>query len=242
MTTSFIWHDLKQLMILDYRINQLRTGSIKEHTALTNAQVALKKKASLLTETEAALRAAQKEIDRYELTSKDLKAQLQRKKNQLAGITNNKERIALEHEIAKLANSFDETDTLIMRTLEQHDAIKQSCDKQKSELATEAMQVAALASTTAERQSDKEAEIKQLEAEWAATLESVPLQLRNDYIQLKKRVANPAVPIVSASCSACFLNLLQNESSHLSTRSVIKCRGCFRFLYVPDATTETPRV
>jgi predicted nucleic acid-binding Zn-ribbon protein len=242
MTTSFIWHDLKQLMILDYRINQLRTGSLKEHVALTNAQVALKKKASLLSETEAALRAAQKEIDRYELTSKDLKNQLQRKNNQLAGIIHTKERIALEHEIAKLANNFDETDTLIMRTLEQYDLIKQSLDKQKSELGIEAMEVAALESTTTQRNSDKETEIKQLEAEWKTTLESVPLQLRNDYIQLKKRVANPAVPIVSDSCSACFLNLLQNESSHLSTRSVIKCRGCFRFLYVPDATTETPRV
>lgn len=239
MTTSFIWHDLKQLMIIDYRINQLRMSISKEHTGLEIAQTTLKKKAELVAQTEATLRAAQKEIDRAELSSKDLKVQIQRKNLQLAGIMNNKERIALEHELAKLATTFDDIDTALMRTLEQFDVIKASLDTQKVELTGEVEKVATLQKATTKKSAAKETEIKSLESQWTNTLEAVPLQLRSDYIQLKKRVANPAVPIVADSCSACFLNLLQNESSHLSTRSVIKCRGCFRFLYVPDATTET---
>ncbi len=239
MTTTFIWHDLKQLVIIDYEINRLRTTLLKKESLLKTAQVEHHKSLGLLHEIELTARTLQKEIDRSELSSRDLKAQIDRKKNQLASIMNNKERIALEHEIAKLLTSFDQVDTDILRLLEQQEAVKSSVEKQKKITSTLEVQLNAQQEEAATAATKTQAEIAELEKEWAITLEQVPALLRNDYLQLKKRVANPAAPIVSDSCSACFMNLLHTESLHLTTRSVIKCRGCFRFLYLPDATTES---
>jgi len=238
MTTTFIWHDLKQLVMIDYQINRLRALHLKEQAALSAAKSNLHNKKTAALETEAALRALHKEIDRHELSSKDLRSQINRKKNQLGNLTNNKERIALEHELAKLTSQFDDNDTQTMRVMEQHEIITTNYAAQKKIILEAEAELKTLEDQTMEHYVAHEQAIKALEAEWTAICDLVPAQLRNDYLQLKKRVSNPAAPIVADSCSACFMNLLHTESTSLSTRSVIKCRGCFRFLYLPDATTE----
>ena len=45
MTTSFIWHDLKQLMIIDYRINQLQLKKMVEQHEVQDTNDKEKRKA-----------------------------------------------------------------------------------------------------------------------------------------------------------------------------------------------------
>ena len=76
------------------------------------------------------------------------------------------------------------------------------------------------------------------EAAWKTQAALVPPDLCRGYIEVRQRVPNPVVPIVSSSCSACFYGLLQQDTRALGSQTVIRCRGCYRFLFIPDSSTE----
>ncbi|MDQ5891085.1 MAG: uncharacterized protein QG604_959 [Candidatus Dependentiae bacterium] len=239
MTAAFVWNELKKMVVIDHEISQLRKATKKEQDQLTLAHTAHQKKVTALHEAELVIRTLQKEIDRGELSTKELRSQLQRKKNQLSSLISTKERLALEHEICKAEADLDALDTGLMTLLEQQELVKATLKKIKDEVAVSEQAIASLKKCTEDKCHECLEHIANLEHQWEALLPLVPENLRTEYLQLKSRIANPAVPVVSNSCGACFMSLLGQEVMSLSTRSVIRCRNCFRFLYMPDATTES---
>ncbi len=239
MTTAFVWNELKKMVVIDHEINQLRKAAKKEQDLLISANTAHQKKVATLTEAEHTIRDFQKKIDQGELSVRDLRTQLQRKENQLASMVNAKERIATEHEIEKITAEIDAVETAAMTALEQQELVKATLEKLKSEVSLSGEAIESLRRCSEIKCQECQANIAALEQEWNTLLPQVPAELRKEYLQMKERVANPAVPIADNTCSACFTNLLGQEIMGLSTRAVIRCRSCYRFLYVPDATTAT---
>jgi len=239
MTAAFVWNELKKVVIIDHEINQLRKAAQKEQEHVASALAAHQKKMAALSEAEQTVRTFQKEIDRGELSIKECRGQIQRRSNQLASLMSNKERIALEHEINTLKADIDGRENTLMNLLEQQEIVKATLTKLKDEVARSAQTTESIKNCSETKCKECQSRIATLEQESTALLPLVPEALRTEYVQLKTRIANPAAPVISNNCSACFMSLLSQEAASLNTRLIIRCRNCYRFLYLPDATTET---
>jgi len=238
MTTSFVWNELKKMVVIDHEISRIRKIISKEQEAAATARITHQKKLEVFASTEQAVRALQKQLDQCELSIKDLRTQLHRKEEQQARLAGAKEREAIQHEIEKLTKEIDTAETVAMTTLEQQELVKTALEKLKEEVALSQENTTTACLCSESKCQEHLAHITLLEKEWTDLLPQVPEALRKEYLQLRQRMANPAVPIVDNTCSACFTTLLGQEVMSLSTRTVIRCRSCYRFLYVADATTN----
>ena len=48
---------------------------------------------------------------------------------------------------------------------------------------------------------------------------------------MRRKVADPIVPVLGASCSACYYAILRQDLTKLKKSGVLPCRNCYRFLY-----------
>ena len=56
-------------------------------------------------------------------------------------------------------------------------------------------------------------------------------ELLAKYKQMKERVANPVVPIIKGSCSACFYAVKQSDLTAAQQGGLPICADCYRLLY-----------
>jgi len=237
MTTTFTWNELKKLVVIDHEIGELKKSLKKAEGTLSSAQSAYKKEVEQQKNIELAARAIQKEIDRYELDSKDLREQATKKREKLKQALSPKESAALEHELHTLQCTIDRLETQLMTLLEQQEVIQKTIQSHTQHLTRITTDLAALQSQTALNEQKVQEQLGALTKAWDEQLPLVPLELCTNYLNLRSRIPNAVVPVVSNSCSGCYIELLAQDMHSLSTRTVMQCRGCFRFLFIPDATT-----
>jgi len=238
MTATFSWNELKKLVVIDYAVNELQKALKKEQLAGQAAEKSHAEKISNLAAMETTAKLLQKEIDSAELSGRSMREQFKHRQQQIQSLIGAKERTALEHEITDIATKIDQADDSLMLLLEQQDLIKKSISQRKAEVTESENTLLAERQKRASAIAEIEKGKADLLMESSQQILLVPENLRNEYAQLKQRVANPAAPIQNQSCSACFTQLLAQEYTQINSRSVIRCRGCFRYLYLPDATTE----
>ncbi len=64
---------------------------------------------------------------------------------------------------------------------------------------------------------------------------SVPDEWKEKYAAMGSRVPNPVVPVLNGACSACFYIITNQDMLRLKRGALLQCKGCFRFLYAPEA-------
>jgi predicted nucleic acid-binding Zn-ribbon protein len=238
MTTAFAWTELKKLVVIDHEISEIKKiykqseskAKIAQsaHTALIDQQKAI----------EAAAHTIQKELALLELSHKDLKNQLKRKKELILSAMNAKETTALEHEITTLTSNLHTLDDKSMQLLDQQDIIQRTLQSHMQHIAHSSAALSVLSNDTHILKEKTDIEIAALTEQWQQQLLLVPSELRENYLNLRSRITNPVVALQGQSCSGCCIELLAQDMHSLSTRTVIQCRGCYRFLFIPDATTK----
>lgn len=63
----------------------------------------------------------------------------------------------------------------------------------------------------------------------------VPQEWLDHYIIMSSRVKDPVVPAEQESCSACFTSIAKQDMLRLLKKALLKCKMCFRLLYLPSA-------
>lgn len=178
------------------------------------------------------LKEARKEVDHVELTMKTLELQEQEEKQRLEKVTNKKEYQSIVKEIDTLKRQqHDYEKTLLVawnkfETLKkEHEARHADDEKRSAELTFDMKQkqeaLAALQQELEQRLQEREAKKALVPTEWL-----------EKYILMRSRVADPVVPVVNGSCTACFYNLPPQEFLSLTKNAMIQCKGCYRFLYI----------
>jgi predicted nucleic acid-binding Zn-ribbon protein len=239
MTTAFAWTELKKLVVIDHEISEIqkiykRAESKAKTIQSAHAALIEQKKA-----IEVAAHAIQKELNMLELSHKDLNAQLKKKQSFLLSAVHAKETVALEHEIATLQSNRTALDEKSMQLLEQQEILNQTLHSHTAHIT---QSLAAVSHATQELdllKQSTDAAIAHRTTAWQEQLLNVPLELRDNYLNLRTRIQNPVVALNGQSCSGCCIELLAQDMHSLSTRTVIQCRGCYRFLFIPDATTSS---
>jgi predicted nucleic acid-binding Zn-ribbon protein len=50
-------------------------------------------------------------------------------------------------------------------------------------------------------------------------------------MMMRTRTADPVVPVLDGSCSACFHYLTEQDLLLIKKNKLMQCKGCYRFLY-----------
>ena len=76
--------------------------------------------------------------------------------------------------------------------------------------------------------------LNELLQERPAKITLVPLEWMEHYTIMASRVTDPVVPVEQESCSACFTSIAKQDMLRLLKGALLKCKMCFRLLYMPS--------
>jgi predicted nucleic acid-binding Zn-ribbon protein len=238
MSTRFVWTELKKLVGIDHEIGNLKTSFHQKESLFAKEQAGMKAITSEHATLSAKLREITKKADAIELELNSVRAEESRKKDQLEKSSNPREYSALEREIALIESSVDELETRLTVQWEDRDAIQTSLERTAEQLKEEEERVNS-ASNAFDIEKDKfDLTLSSLSAEWNKQAKLVPADLLETYNEIRQRVPNPVVSIVSDSCSACFTALLHQDKLAVTSSAVVRCKGCYRFLCLDEEIPE----
>jgi predicted nucleic acid-binding Zn-ribbon protein len=60
---------------------------------------------------------------------------------------------------------------------------------------------------------------------------TVPQEWLTKYQRMRAKVADPLVPVMNTSCSACFYSIPPQDLNRLKKNALLLCRSCYRLLY-----------
>lgn len=237
MSVRYVWNELRKLVDIDHHITT-HTAAIAVCTQEAAALRARKPSIEEAVEkSKTALHAAQKELGLLELSLRDIRDQDKKKQRLLEQSSNPREYTALEHECATLARKIDVLEEKVcdeLDTIKTHQAAYDAALAARECLNT-ALKEQECKTDTCTRE-HREA-LETLAKEWDTQAALVPEQLCKAYRDIRGRVPNPVVAIIAKSCSVCFTALLPHEAQSLTTHTVIRCRGCYRFLFLEHTPT-----
>jgi hypothetical protein len=215
-----------------------------EHSLATiESEVARHKEAiiadrSAIKEAKQRVISATKYVDECELVLKEIDESLKQKKQRFDTAANMTEYRALKTEIdllmeeqQKIENEVatswtdlenaqrdgEELEDRLLKEIEEHDIQVQAQDEALNTLNE---QIVGKSLLRAELE-------KQVNEEW-----------RDRYAMMRKSVADPVVPAINGSCSACFYLLPNQDVMRLRRGAVLTCNSCYRLLFDPTSTVH----
>ncbi len=236
MTQRFVWQELKKLVDVDHQILSLKKKNREILSEIKLAQQEFPKIESSIIEKKAALHDLTKQIHQEELVISELKSQDDHKKAILEKSFNPKEYSALEKELEVIELDIDRRENIVLGLFDQQAEAEQAITALSAEIAEVQEKATALLAEKKDEISSIEASIKEKEQEWELLFTTVPEELGKTYREIRSKVSDPVVPIISGSCSSCFTSLLPADVRALTKKSIIRCSGCYRFLFISDAT------
>lgn len=231
MTEKSLWQQIKEVVDCDKTIASLKNDIKIIELGLIKDRQQGNIQESLANEKQRLLLNLKKDLQLKELTSKDLKAKEDRKRVQHDHAQGQKEYMALEREIATLGKD---------RAALEEDIVKQwfNVDLLKKEIDDLGANKDEQASALVHDIKIKEDRIAELSQKLAKVMETRALavgqvepEIRTQYERMHNNVPDPIVPVLSASCSACFYAIAPQNLIRLKRAEVLICRNCYRFLY-----------
>lgn len=231
MTEKSLWQQIKEVVDCDKAIATLRRDiqALELDLAKDRQQGSIRE--NLTKEKQRTLINLQKDLQLKELHTKDLKAKEDRKRVQHDHAQGQKEYMALEREIGMLGKE---------RSALEEDIVKQwyNVDLLKKDLEDFIAGNDEQASAVMQDIKAKEDALAALNQELSKLMETrsiavgqVEPEIRTQYERMSNNVADPIVPVLKASCSACYYAISPQNLIRLKRAEVLVCRNCYRFLY-----------
>lgn len=200
-------------------------------------EIASEAKEKLTQDAETAqesMNALRVQITLQEKEMHDIDQQEKAKKAILATLSGYRETKALQVEIDGLKRSQLEYEQLIMQSWNK---LEQAQKEMTRTQAAHAQSVKALQEDIATIEAVILQETHKLN-EWLQErpekVAHVPHEWMEHYITMASRVSDPVVPVEQESCSACFTSIAKQDMLRLQRGALLKCKMCFRLLYMPS--------
>ncbi len=178
----------------------------------------------------------QKKMHELELDLKTIDRNLARTQEKLLSAHSQKELDSLEHEKTDLENKRELRDEQGLVLLEELEQARAQAVKLRAK-APEAHQEKKQELTALTEQMDKlEISRSNLSARRDELELTVDQELLSRYETMKKKIPNPAVPLLNESCSGCFYSLTPAELNPLRQVKLGVCKGCYRTIYITKGT------
>jgi predicted nucleic acid-binding Zn-ribbon protein len=239
MIEKSLWQQIKDVVDCDKALRQLQQDITAHQQGIVQDKELIKRQTAEIAAKKQQLTLAQKNANLNELTVKELKESEDAKRARLDTVSNQKEYKGFEKEIENLSRQ---------RSIQEEQVVKQwfAVDALKKEIET---QEQTIGKTATEKEHDitvKQEIIKELEAKLIATTQAravalnlLPKEWITQYERMKNSVADPMVPVLGTSCSACFYAIPHQDVTKVKKGNVIICRNCYRFLFYDEQATDS---
>jgi predicted nucleic acid-binding Zn-ribbon protein len=220
-----------ELAKFDQSLNEVRHNINIRNLEITKLTKDLIEVEALINNSKQELLNMQKQVNQHEFSMKELDNNLQKQKELLDQVSNQKEYNAVKNSIAQIKQEQHDYETILIDEWNKLDHIKQAVEKKQTKLAQETLEIKM-------QIQEKKAELNKLELELATQIEKRELLLKNlpaewleKYEAMYTKVNNPIVQLLNNSCGACFQEVTAQVISELKHNKLVQCKGCYRFLF-----------
>ena len=231
MVGQSLWKNLKILVNIDKQIEDLKEKIEQTKKILEKDQIIIPKLEAFIGKCKQDYLNDKKNIALLELNAKDLNDREIAKKKALDKVTNPKEYKALEKEIKVFSSQRIEQDDLLMKAWHKAEASEKNFEQEKTEKEDQIIQLKEGIVAQEEALKDLNREFEESQTKRNEDSKTIPKDWLEKYERMRHRVANPIVPVLGSSCSACYYSILRQDLSNLKKSGVLPCRNCYRFLY-----------
>jgi predicted nucleic acid-binding Zn-ribbon protein len=179
-----------------------------------------------------------KAVDMLEREMQAFDEQEKIKRKKLDETSNQKEYQSIKNELETIKKAQHGFEDRLLAAWKEFEAYSVEFD-QKKIFCEEKLN--ALNSTIQERMRElaqQEEVVRQKIEQRSAKQEGIPAQWLDHYAMMRTKVDNPVVPVNATNCSACFYAIPQRDMVELRRGVLLRCRDCFRFLYVPTVHSD----
>ena len=173
----------------------------------------------------------QKLVHNHELAMKELDTNLQKHKDLLDKVTNQREYTAVKNTINQIKQEQHNYETILVDEWNKLDNAKVSLESKQQKAA---QQIEAIKLQISQKITD----LTKLNSELADQiqkreqfLKNVPVEWLEKYEAMYTKVSNPIVQLLNNACGACFHEATSQVFIDLKHHKLIQCKGCFRFLF-----------
>lgn len=174
------------------------------------------------------------QITLQEKEMQDIDQQEKTKKKLLATLSGYREIKALQSEIEALQRSQLEYEHLTMQSwnkLEHALKEKARIEETHAQMATTLNEEIALIESDILSQTHS---LNELLQDRPKIITMVPAEWIEYYTMMTSKISDPVVPVEQESCSACFNSIAKQDMLRLQKKALLKCKTCFRLLYLPS--------
>jgi predicted nucleic acid-binding Zn-ribbon protein len=211
----------KDILLLRHRLDELKAKEDDLTQKATNSQ-------SLVDSLRVQVTLQEKEIQ-------DLDAQEKAKKKIQGTLSDYREIKALQSEIDDLKRGQMELEQRVMQSWNKLDHAQKEVAKAQAAHTQQAKEVQDEIIVLEAEILKHTHHLNELLQERPAKVEHVPHEWMDHYTMMASRLPDPVVPVENESCSACFTSIAKQDMLRLQKRALLKCKMCFRLLYLPSA-------
>lgn len=223
------------LVEVDQQINALNTiiASLEKQNA-DNKRIE-ESHHSILEKVKNKLHDFRKEVELKELEMKTLDQQESDKKKRLETVANHKEYQSIKIEIDQLKKEQHALEDGLMAAWNQLETVKKEYENALKEYEQQQKIVHEQIEENNKKTADLKGQIDNLIKDRVEKEFVVPAEWLEKYAIMRAKVADPVVPVVEGSCSACFYKVSAQDMQFLKRRKLVQCKDCYRLLYLPEA-------
>ena len=174
---------------------------------------------------------AQKQLADQELKVKELQDQESHQSQLSNAVASTKEYEAANKETERIKFDRNLQEQRMMNMINKMTAINKDYETFQAHCAAEKTKVLELIAQEEAAVKEVAVQLANLQKDRQTKISDIPAEWLNTYETMRGRVANPVVPVVQDSCSACFYFMSARDSQALRQQGLLQCKDCFRFLY-----------
>jgi len=224
---------LIHLQKLDSKISQLKAlaeGKISELVEKERQNALLQRRADDLA---ARIKEAQKDCHLKEIDVKEHDARIDRFREQLNSVKDNKAYKALLDEIALANKSKSELEEALLATYEREEKLSAELEEVKQLLAEGRREQEQLDQRNRRISAEASGELAGLQAERDKVASTVSADVLSKYEQVRRSRPNALIPVRNNTCQGCFMNVTaQIYNQLLLGEEITFCNSCGRILYL----------
>lgn len=187
-----------------------------------------------LQQTKNRIHQLRKEVDMYELKMKTLDNQLGEKKEYLERVMNPREYQSLIAEINAIKREQNDMEHSILTAWNKMETGQREYDALEKSVHNQLQEINGKREEVKKNSLHIQQEIAAKEKEREHMQNTIPQEWLEKYAIMRAKVADPVVPVINDSCSACFYDVIEQDLQELRKRKLLQCKECYRFLYLPQ--------
>ena len=182
--------------------------------------------------------AARKEVDAKEFEIKSLDEAEKTTQHKIDTLQNPKEYWALKKEIEHLKTKQHNFEQDLLAAWHAAEIAERELKTKQAIYDTKVQELQLSMDTKRKTIEERKTTIKTLTEQRQEKMQGIPEEWLEKYARMQTRIANPVVPVINDSCSACFYKVSAQDLISLRRRALLQCKQCYRFLYLESAMRE----